>query len=73
MYPPPVVQTDAKFGACLISSGLFQSLVDGTLLLLATDPAAYPQATAEQEQQLWLTLKSASSAAMFISSCLAAR
>lgn len=60
------MQEDFTLGTDLTSSGLFQTMVEGALLLLATNPATYPQATPEQERQLWLTLWSASSAAMFL-------
>jgi hypothetical protein len=40
-------------------SGLYQTLLEGTLLLLGTDPAAYPQ-TPEVQLELWDSLKTAS-------------
>jgi hypothetical protein len=36
----------------LISSGLYQVLLEGVLLLLGADPAVYPQ-TPEMQTQLW--------------------
>lgn len=36
----------------LVSSGLYQALLEGVLLLLGADPAVYPQ-TPEMQSQLW--------------------
>jgi hypothetical protein len=36
----------------LVCSGLYQTLVEGILLLLETDPATYPQ-TLEEQELLW--------------------
>jgi hypothetical protein len=55
---------DAVLSA-LLSSGLFQVLLEGSLLLLGADPAAYPQAP-EVQQQLWDSLKDANMAACFL-------
>jgi hypothetical protein len=54
----------------LTGSGLYQTLLEGTLLLLGTDPAAYPQ-TPEVQLELWDSLKTASQAGAFLSYDLA--
>jgi hypothetical protein len=40
-------------------------LLEGNALLLAADPAAYPQTKADQDQ-LWYSIKSSGSAAVFL-------
>jgi hypothetical protein len=49
----------------MAGSGLLQALLEGALLLLAADPAAYPSA-AEEQQQLWDALKFTHQASLFL-------
>jgi hypothetical protein len=49
----------------LTSSGLYQVLLEGTLLLLGVDPAAYPQAP-EVQLHLWDSLVSAFTSATLL-------
>jgi hypothetical protein len=65
----PLVQDAA---APLIRSTVFQTMVEGTLLLLQADPAAYPQAL-EQQQLLWDSLGFSMLTAAFLAGTLGGR
>jgi hypothetical protein len=49
----------------LRDSGLYQVLLEGNLLLLGADPAAYLQTKAERDE-LWYSIKRAGQAAVFL-------
>jgi hypothetical protein len=49
----------------LTGSGLYKVLLEGVLLLLGADPAAYPQ-TSEMQTQLWKSLTNTVQAGIFL-------
>lgn len=58
--------------AALTSSGVFQRLLEGALLLLGADPAAYSQSLVDQ-QLLWDNMDTAATSAAFLAGQLANR
>jgi hypothetical protein len=58
--------------SALTNSGLFQTLLEGVLLLLGVDPAAFPQ-DPESQQHAWDSLKIAHQAGACLALTLAAR
>jgi hypothetical protein len=51
--------------AAITASGLYQTMLEATVMLLGVDPAAYPQGMAEQDQ-VWGSLVSAHKAAVLL-------